>query len=113
MPTTKSSWRTHWSSRRNELEVRQDIYTWDTLAWVLYKNGQMQAAVAAMKKALALNTNDPLLLFHAGMIYHSLGHGSRLRAISEPCAEGEPALPCLLCRFGQPDTRRNRPFPKP
>jgi tetratricopeptide (TPR) repeat protein len=58
---------------RNELEVRRDIYTWDTLAWVLYKNGQMQAAAAAMKKAQSLNTNDPLLLFHAGMIYHSLG----------------------------------------
>jgi predicted Zn-dependent protease len=58
---------------RNELGVRRDIYTWDTLAWVLYKNGQMQAAAAAMKKALCLNTNDPLLLFHAGMIYHSLG----------------------------------------
>jgi tetratricopeptide (TPR) repeat protein len=58
---------------RNELAVRHDLYTWDTLAWVLYKNGEIQEAVAAMKKALSLNTEDPLLLFHAGMIYHSLG----------------------------------------
>lgn len=57
---------------RNELEVRHDIYTWDTLAWVLYKNGRLQEAAEDMNKALALHTNDPLLLFHAGMIYHAL-----------------------------------------
>jgi len=58
---------------QKELEVRHDIYTWDTLAWVLYKNGRMEQATAAMEKALLLHTNDPLLLFHAGMIYHALG----------------------------------------
>jgi tetratricopeptide (TPR) repeat protein len=57
---------------RRELEVRHDIYTWDTLAWVLYKNGQFPEAAEDMNKALALNTNDPLLMFHAGMIYHAL-----------------------------------------
>jgi tetratricopeptide (TPR) repeat protein len=61
---------------RNELDVRHDIYTWDTLAWVLYKSGQLQQAADAMNKALKLNTNDPMLLFHAGMIYHGLGHDS-------------------------------------
>jgi tetratricopeptide (TPR) repeat protein len=61
---------------RKELEVRHDIYTWDTLAWVLYKNDQFQEAEAAMKKALALNTVDSLLLFHAGMIDHGLGRDS-------------------------------------
>ena len=61
---------------RRELEVRHDIYTWDTLAWVLYKNGRFQEAAEAINKALALHTNDSLLLFHAGMIYHSLGKDS-------------------------------------
>ena len=61
---------------RQELEIRHDIYTWDTLAWVLYKSGQTQEAAAAIKNALSLNTNDSLLLFHAGMIYHSLGRDS-------------------------------------
>ena len=61
---------------RKELEVRHDIYTWDALAWVLYKNGQIQEAAAAMKNALSLNTEDSLLLFHAGMIYHRLGKDS-------------------------------------
>ncbi len=67
---------------RKELEVRHDIYTWDTLAWVLYKNGRFQEAAEAIDKALGLHTplglhpNDSLLLFHAGMIYHSLAKDS-------------------------------------
>jgi tetratricopeptide (TPR) repeat protein len=61
---------------RKELEVRHDIYTWDTLAWVLYRNGRFQEAAEAINKALTLHTNDSLLLFHAGMIYHSLAKDS-------------------------------------
>ena len=61
---------------RKELEVRHDIYTWDTLAWVLYRNGRFEEAAEAIHKALGLHTNDSLLLFHAGMIYHSLGKDS-------------------------------------
>lgn len=58
---------------RKEFEVRHDIYTWDALAWALYKNSQPEQAAAAMKEALHLETNDALLLFHAGMIYERLG----------------------------------------
>jgi tetratricopeptide (TPR) repeat protein len=61
---------------QKEFEVRHDIYTWDTLAWVLYKNGRFQEAAEAIDKALALHTNDSQLLFHAGMIYHSLARNS-------------------------------------
>jgi tetratricopeptide (TPR) repeat protein len=61
---------------RKELEIRHDIYTWDTLAWVLYRNGRFQEAAEASSKALGLHTNDSLLLFHAGMIYHSLDKDS-------------------------------------
>jgi tetratricopeptide (TPR) repeat protein len=61
---------------QKELEVRHDIYTWDTLAWVLYKNHRFQEAAEAINKALGLHTSDSLLLFHAGMIYHSLAKDS-------------------------------------
>ena len=37
-------------------------------------------AAQAMDKALALHTNDPLLLFHAGMICHALGQTSNAEA---------------------------------
>lgn len=59
---------------RDELAVRQDIYTWDALAWVLFKNHQLPEAKHAIDKAQRLHTNDPILLFHAGMIEHALGN---------------------------------------
>ena len=62
---------------RKEFEVRHDIYTWDTLAWALYKNNQQQEAAAAMKEALSLGTKDALLFFHAGKIYKGLGDNEK------------------------------------
>ena len=59
---------------KRELEVRHDVYTWDILAWVLYKNGRNREAAEAMEKALAAGTKDALLDFHAGMIESQLGH---------------------------------------
>ena len=60
-----------------EFEVRSDIYTWDALAWALYKNGKLAEADEAMSHALRLGTRDPMLLFHAGMISAKLGHESQ------------------------------------
>ncbi len=75
---------------RNEFKVRHDIYTWDTLAWVLYKNSKFQEAAEAIKKALALHTNDSLLLFHAGMIYHSLGNDSEAQDCLSRASQANP-----------------------
>jgi len=58
---------------KKELEVRHDVYTWDILAWVLYKNGRIREAAEAMEKALATGTADALLDFHSGMIEFQLG----------------------------------------
>ena len=62
-----------------ELEVRRDIYTYDVLAWALYKNEKPQEARAAMREALKLGTKDARLLFHAGMIHHRLGERDKTR----------------------------------
>lgn len=75
---------------RKELDVRHDIYTWDALAWVLFKNGRTGEAAAAMKKALRLNTGDPLLLFHAGMIHYGLGQDSEAKEFLTRALEGSP-----------------------
>jgi tetratricopeptide (TPR) repeat protein len=58
---------------RRELETRRDVYAHDLLAWALYKNGQPEAARAAMVEALRLGTRDARLFFHAGMIERALG----------------------------------------
>ena len=52
-----------------EIDFRKDVYGYDAVAWCLYKNGKVQEAEAATEKALAMNTQDPLLFYHAGMIY--------------------------------------------
>jgi predicted Zn-dependent protease len=64
---------------QKELEVRHDVYTWDALAWALYKNGKMTEAANASERALKFGTRDPLLLFHAAMIAEGLGHREQAR----------------------------------
>jgi tetratricopeptide (TPR) repeat protein len=64
---------------RRELEVRQDIYAYDVLAWALYKNDRPQEALVAMAEALKLGTKDARLFFHAGMIQHRLGEHEKAR----------------------------------
>lgn len=64
---------------QKEFEVRHDVYTWDALAWALYKNGKFQDAMNAMDNALHLGTKDSLLLFHAGMIEARLGRAAQAR----------------------------------
>jgi tetratricopeptide (TPR) repeat protein len=64
---------------RNELEVRQDIYAYDVLAWALYKNDQPQEAMAAMGEALKLGTKDARLFYHAGLIAQRLGDTATAR----------------------------------
>ena len=66
---------------QRELEVRHDVYTWDALAWALFKNGKLAEAASASEKALRLGTKDPILLYHAGMIAEGLGQ--RERALSD------------------------------
>ena len=53
---------------KRELETRRDIYGYDLLAWALHKSGRDGAARTAMARALALGTDDPLLLHHAAEI---------------------------------------------
>lgn len=58
---------------RRERAARADIYTCDTLAWCLFKKGELDGARAAMGEALRLGTRDSRLYYHAGMIYARLG----------------------------------------
>ena len=56
------------AAAEQERRQRSDVYTSDALAWCLYKKGRFADAESAMNEALRLNTRDPRLLYHAGMI---------------------------------------------
>ena len=56
-----------------ELGSRRDVYTYDALAWALYKNGRLEEAEAASAKAIRLNTPEPIFYYHAGMIAAAAG----------------------------------------
>lgn len=58
---------------KNELKIRQDVFTFDLLAWALYKNGDLEEAAKASAMANALGTKDSTLLFHTGMIQAAQG----------------------------------------
>jgi tetratricopeptide (TPR) repeat protein len=55
-----------------ELEVRRDIYTYDALAWALYKNGRLSEAAKAMEQATKLSTPEPSFRMHAEKIHEAL-----------------------------------------
>ena len=59
---------------RRERAARADIYTSDTLAWCLYKKGDLAGAKRTIDEALRLGTRDARLHYHAGMIEQALGN---------------------------------------
>lgn len=56
-----------------ELEFRQDVFTYDVLAWALYRNGRFEEAAEAMAKALKMETPEASFHYHAGLIAKALG----------------------------------------
>jgi tetratricopeptide (TPR) repeat protein len=55
-----------------ELEFRRDVYSYDALAWALYKNHRSAEAQKYMGKALALKTPEPGFRMHAELIMHAM-----------------------------------------
>jgi tetratricopeptide (TPR) repeat protein len=60
------------AARRARAE-RADVATSDALAWCLFRKGRLAEAKAAIDEARRLDTPDPLMTFHAGMIAEALG----------------------------------------
>jgi tetratricopeptide (TPR) repeat protein len=59
-----------------ELAVREDVYTYDALAWALCKNGRYEEAERAAAKAVRFGTPEPAFYYHAGMIANAVGKKS-------------------------------------
>lgn len=65
------------AAAERERATRSDIYTFDALAWCLYKKGRFAEAKTAIGEALRLGTRDPRLLYHAGMIALATGENQK------------------------------------
>jgi Flp pilus assembly protein TadD len=73
-----------------ELEVRADVYTYDALAWALFRNGKYQEAASSIRKALSQNTPEPSFHEHAASIYEALNLATEARRQRERIATLNP-----------------------
>jgi tetratricopeptide (TPR) repeat protein len=65
------------AAARRAVRDRPGIYSWDALAWALFKSGDAAGALQASRSAHRLGTRDALFYFHTGMIEAALGDRSR------------------------------------
>jgi len=65
---------------QRERANRQDIFTCDALAWILFKNNRVDDAKKAIDEALRLKTRDARLFYHAGIIYKAYGDSRKASA---------------------------------
>jgi tetratricopeptide (TPR) repeat protein len=72
---------------QRDVEQRQDIYAYDTLAWALYKNGRYAEAAVAAETAMSRGTRDAVLYYHAGMIRLALDDEEGARTMLETALE--------------------------
>jgi tetratricopeptide (TPR) repeat protein len=73
-----------------EKKTRGDIYTDDTYAWALYRNGRFAEAQKAIDHATRLGTKDARLLYHAGAIRAAAGHVQDGRKLVEKALDLNP-----------------------
>jgi Flp pilus assembly protein TadD len=53
---------------QRDVATRDDVFAEDTLAWALAQSGRWEEAQRHARKAVALDTQDPRLQYHAGVI---------------------------------------------
>lgn len=61
---------------RAELAERQDVYSYEALAWVQAAQGDVPAALENARRSLATGCDDPRLYYHAGLIADRAGESA-------------------------------------
>ncbi|MGD0365091.1 MAG: tetratricopeptide repeat protein, partial [Bryobacteraceae bacterium] len=75
---------------QEELKVRNDIYTHDALAWVLFQRKDFVRAEESARVAVALGTPEPTFYYHAGRIAAALGKPDEARKLLSRALELNP-----------------------
>lgn len=77
---------------RQELAARPDLYSRMSLAWALYRHGELEAAAERCREALRLNTPDPLLRYQASIILGVAGETARSVQLRKQALSVQPWL---------------------
>ena len=80
---------------KRAFETQPSIQAADVLAWVQFKAGNVADAQTAIEQALRTGSRDPLILFHAGMIYRAAGDTVRAKQYLEMLAKQAPQFSVL------------------
>ncbi|MEO8168512.1 MAG: tetratricopeptide repeat protein, partial [bacterium] len=67
----------------------------DTYAWALYKNGRATDALPLIENALRLGTRNPVLHYHAGIIFKAVGERGKSAAELEKAIHINPFIHIL------------------
>ncbi len=76
---------------RRDVARRPAIESWDALAWVHYRRGEVEEALAASDRALSWGSPSPTIEYHRARILEALGRGPEAVALLER-ATADPGL---------------------
>jgi tetratricopeptide (TPR) repeat protein len=77
------------------IEKAPTIKSYNTLAWIQYKRGNYTEAAKNITSALRLGTKEPLLYYHAGLIFAKIGENEKAKKYLEYALKINHRLPEL------------------
>jgi tetratricopeptide (TPR) repeat protein len=77
---------------QQEVRIRRDAQTLDTLAWALSSSGKPKEAQQVMQEALRLGTRDAAIFYRAATIEKALGNNSQAAAYMKLAKEVDPTF---------------------
>lgn len=69
---------------------RRDVYAYDAAAWALLAAGRVDEAVVHAREALRHDTPDPMLRYHAGMVFAAAGEREPARRLLRAVLSSTP-----------------------
>ena len=80
------------TAARAEWRRRHSVFVADALGWALHAAGRDAQALPYARRATALGTRDPLLLYHRGAIEHALGRRGPAKRHLRAALAADPAF---------------------
>ena len=80
---------------RAEYAIRPSVTVADVLAWAEYRAGDLDDSAQHSREALRLGTQDPLMLYHAGVIAQATGESERAREMLDESYRLNPQFSLL------------------